>query len=122
MKPALWRLAGRAGGKPSRALIRADHPDPEAALADLVGPLAMFRWEVEPAAADFADPRTWGLDDPRAADVVPLMGACSRCDEPTPPGVAVCAGCAWLDERAAEPDPGVVRPAAAAGRRWPRSP
>jgi len=33
-------------------LLRADHPDSEAALAALVGPLALFRWSDEPSAAD----------------------------------------------------------------------
>ena len=77
----------------------------------------MFRLGGEPAAADpqpqaddFADPRTWGLDDPRPADVVPLMGACSRCDDPTPPGVAVCPMCERLDERAAKPTTGARPP------------
>ena len=61
-------------------------------------------------ADDFADPRTWGLDDPRPADVVPLMGACSRCGDPTPPGVAVCPMCERLDERAPKPTAGAQPP------------
>ena len=95
------RPAGRARLGPARIA------DPAAVLSRL-----LKAW-VEVAGAvrrdpgrDFADPRTWGLDDPRPADVVPLMSACSRCDDPTPPGVAVCAGCARLDERAPEPTTG----------------
>jgi hypothetical protein len=42
-----YRVEGQRGS-PSRALIRADHPAPEAALAALVGPLAMFRREGDP--------------------------------------------------------------------------
>jgi hypothetical protein len=73
LKTALYRLAGRAGGKPSRVLIRADHSSPEAALAELVGPLAMFRWEAEPAAAepepppdpdDIMNPESWAPAEP----------------------------------------------------------
>jgi hypothetical protein len=45
LKAGTFRLEGRRGGKASRALIRADHPAPEAALAALVGPLAHFAWD-----------------------------------------------------------------------------
>ena len=85
---------------PPRALIRADHPSPEAALAGLVGPLAMFRWEAasppaetaEQAAAaahpapapslspadDFTDPRTWDLPDAADVTVAPVVDAAPR--------------------------------------------
>jgi hypothetical protein len=99
---ATYRRVGQRG-RASQALIRADHPDPEAALEKLVGPLAMFRWEREPPPDDFTDPRTWDLDEPRPADVVPLMDTCSRCGDPTAPGVAVCSVCEWLEERTPKP-------------------
>lgn len=60
---AEFRLAGRRGGKPSRALIRPDVAEPEAALAALVGPLASFRMldgrpEEPVPAAPTAEPET----------------------------------------------------------------
>jgi hypothetical protein len=44
---AAYRVEGQRGPTPSRALIRSDHPAPEAALAALVGPLVLFRREDE---------------------------------------------------------------------------
>lgn len=88
LKAVDYRLVGKRGGHPTRALIRADHPSPETALGVLVGPLAMFR--LEPAAA--AEP------SPSAAFTTP----CARCGDPAEPGAGLCDVCGWL---AAPPSP-----------------
>jgi hypothetical protein len=47
LKLATYRLAGRAGGRPSRALIQPSVQDPQAVLVGHVGPVAAFRIEGE---------------------------------------------------------------------------
>lgn len=82
LTPVSYRLAGQRGPRPSRALVRADHPAPEAALTALVGPLAMFR--LEPGAA--------AESSPSVASTTP----CARCADPAEPGAGLCEVCGWL--------------------------
>jgi hypothetical protein len=91
LTPAAYRLEGQRGPHPSRALIVAGHPAPEAALAALVGPLAMFRWEGEP-------------EEP-LAEAMPAAATCTRCAKPAEFGHELCAVCLWL----ARPPPPVAR-------------
>jgi hypothetical protein len=113
LTPAIYRLKGQRGPRPSRALIVEGHPSPEAALAALVGPLAMFRWTAtteaeaeEPAASG---PEAAPLDEPVAppgpetqvpdqepeTDPPPPPAGCARCSDPVDGGT-LCQVCAWL--------------------------
>ncbi|HEX8373585.1 MAG TPA: hypothetical protein VF606_00210, partial [Geminicoccaceae bacterium] len=94
LTPAAYRLVGQRGPRPTRALVRAAHPSPEAALAALVGPLAMFRREAPggPAEPDAAPVRP----SPVPVSPASATASCARCADPAEPGSDLCAVCGWL--------------------------
>ena len=93
LTPAVYRLKGQRGPHPSRALIVEGHPAPEAALAALVGPLAMFastRAKAHRAAA--ARPSTGVIEDDGEP---PLLGFRGQGPPLRPYDLAGLYRCGW---------------------------